>query len=242
MGRSIVWFFCLGVTGWATEASAVVLISGDYTDAFVSDGTAPSDAAYFDTGGTTAVATLPAGYSSTTDSSYATSGDSASFSATFFHLRQGDFFGQAYSQINVNFTSSLAAAYSAAGSYSNSAGYTNLNSYLFDGTTSTYLYFSSQESLGAAAAFNLGGGDGNVSNSFSGSLTGLLLPGHSYQWSATISTSAFPDPDSGAAADGGISLAISTVPEMESAMVWACVWIAAGGALWRQKARLARPV
>jgi hypothetical protein len=223
----------------ASSAFAAISIFNDYTDAYVSDGTNQNDSYYFNTGGTTAIATLPTGYASQTDSNYSTFGDSAAFTAVFNHLRQGDFFGQAYSQIEVDFTTAVAGAYTASGAYSNAGGFTIFSSFLYDSTANAYVYNNYQESIGAPASFVLGGTGGNSSNTWSGSLTGTLPAGHSFQWSTIVATVAYPTADSGALAGGGVTLTIqAAVPEFSSAIVWSLLAVTMCGTIWWQRSKL----
>ena len=231
MKRAIQLLCVLGILELASSTFGAISIFNGYTDAFVYDGSTYVDSPSFNTSGANQNATL-GGYSSTTSTVYSTSGDTASFTAAVAHVRQGDFSGEAYSQIQVDFVPANGGTYTAAGVYLNSSGYTLLSSYLFDSNTSSYLYNSSQESLGGPASFTLGGTSGNYNNNFTGSLTGSLVPGDSYTWAATIFTVGFPDADAGASPEGSVSLSIAPVPENSSAVVWSLLGLVVGATTW----------
>jgi hypothetical protein len=213
---------------------AAVVIGFDETFAQVSNGATTVSDDQLNTQGTVAAKTLP-GYSSTTTSLY----NSAGLSGIFAQSRVGNFLGFAYGFARVDFSTSVNVPYTATGGFSNSAGFTVLQNYLFDFSTSTYLYYSEQDSVGAPAAFTLGGTAGNYYNSFSGSLTGTLLVGHSYQWYGVGYTYASPVADGGAAASGGVSLTLGSVPEQSSLIVWSLLALTIGGACWWKRSRLA---
>lgn len=236
MRRLIALFAFAGVCDLASPAPAVVLIGIDQTYAQVSNGSSSNTADPVNTGGTVAIATLP-GYSSSTVSNFSTAGDSAIFSADFIHSRQGDQFGIAYGFGAALFTTDVDVAYSASGAYSSSNGDSGLVSYLYDNTTSAYVFSSYQESFYGPAVFILGGTAGNYGNSFTGSLTGNLLAGHTYIWLGAASTGGYPASDLGAEASGNVSLTIGTVPEASSAIAWCLVALTAGG--WWQKRKMA---
>jgi hypothetical protein len=169
------------------------------------------------------------GYSSTTNSNYAVSGNSGDFSVDITHARGGAFLSQAYSQANVIFTVSEDSTYTAAGNYANTDGHTSLESFLFDAGD---VYRSKQENFGGPISFVLGGSAGNVTPIATGSLTGMLLAGHLYQWSATAYTSADAGTDLGATANGSISFTIRAVPEAGSLAVWSLLMASGCGAVW----------
>src|SRR5436190_20132484 len=177
MRRSVALLVLLCVFGPASNASAAVVISFDETYATVGNGSTSNLDDQFNTGGTIAAATLP-GYSSTTTSLF----NPGSMSGSFVQSRAGDVLGYSIGAVASTITTDVNVSYSAFGSFSNSAGFTLLYSHLYDYTTSSYVFRSDQESSSGAAAFTLGGAAGNYYNNSTGSLTGTLLAGHTYQW------------------------------------------------------------
>jgi hypothetical protein len=223
-------------------ASAAVVISSDDTFAQVVSGSSNNTQDLMNTGGTVASANL-LGYSSTTTSSFSTVGNSAAFSGSFVHVRSGAHADDSQGAVSAYFTPDVDVSYTASGTYSNSGGFTELNSGLYDYTTyyPTALYYSSQQSAGGPAAFTLGGTAGNYGNYFEGSLTGTLLAGHLYFWGAGAYTQAYPNADLGANAGGSVSLTFSAtvVPEFSSVFVWSLLAVTIGGAGWWKRSKLA---
>jgi hypothetical protein len=222
---------------WATSTSATILIRDDETFAQVADGMTANIADLFDPQGTTAFASLP-GVSSTTTSTFFTTGNSGIFSATFVQSRDGALNGGAYSAIEAAFTTDVNVPYTAVGTYWNSEGRGQLFSYLYDHTENSYPYLSDQVSVGASAAFTLGETEGNFDNDNSGSLTGMLLPGHAYQWHVQVFTDAYLAADRGANANGKVSLILGVVPENSSTIDLSLFLLTIGCTRWRAQSQL----
>src|SRR6476620_1741327 len=239
MRNYLIALLIVGVCGVASDAPAAITISSNETYAAVDDFGGNSNVVNIpNTGGTVATATVP-GFLSQTTSNYSTFGNGASFSGTFDQQRGGgNVFAYAFGYLHVFFSTNLTVPYSAAGLYSNSNGYTETGGYLLDLTTSSYLYYNDQQnSSNAFAAFTLGGLGGNVSNSFTGSLTGALLAGHSFEWFYSGYTQARPTADLGAVASGSGSLSIANVPEASSLIVWSIFALTMGGVCWWKRSK-----
>jgi len=238
MRRFMVLLLLAGVSGWASNARAAISITGPQTFAYVTDGSSTNQDYVLTVGGT-ATATLP-GYSSTTTSAFSTVGDSAVFSSVFDQSREGLYGSSSGGIASTNFSSDVDVPYVASGTFLSSNGYPALGGYLYDSTTSAYLYNSVQRSS-SGAAFTLGGTDGNYYNYFSGSLTGTLLAGHNYIWAASASNIAFPGTDDGATTSGNVTLTIGTpqvpvVPEPSGIAIWSLMALGVAGTR-----RFARP-
>jgi hypothetical protein len=227
MRRSIALLLLVCACGIAPKASAAVLITADDTYANVNDASSSNTDQQSNTGGTTAIATLP-GYSSSVISIF----NPSNLSATVAQSRAGNYGGIAYGQVLGYFTTDSNVPYTAAGTFSNSDGATKLLAKLRDTTTNYILFESVQQSVGGPAVFNLGGLTGNDYNVFSGSLSGILLANHSYEWLSYAYTYAFPGPDNGATASGNVSLSIGAVPEFSSVIVWSLLALTIGGTGW----------
>jgi hypothetical protein len=241
MRSYLIALLIVSVCGIASESPAAISISLDRTYAAVDDGAGGSNAVNItNTGGTVATATLP-GFFSQTTSNYSTFVNGASLSGTFDQQRRGDnVFAYSFGYLQVFFSTDVNALYSAAGLYSNSAGFTEFGGYLLDVTTSTYLYYSDQlNSSTLPAAFTLGGLAGNSGNTFTGSLTGSLIAAHSFEWFHSGYTQALPTPDGGAIAGGSGSLAIANVPEASSLIVCSLLAMTFAGAGWWKRSQLA---
>lgn len=212
MRRTFGLLICLGVSILTSNAEAAISFLLDGTESLVSYATVNSlfqDQDYMSlsntsaSGGTTTTATFVDDhgdtYLSTTTSVFHTTGDSANFSATFDQTRGGPSSGsRAAGDVNLFFTTNVDVPYSASGSYSNSSGRSNLNSYLFDTTDNTVLYRSQQSDLDGSDAYVLGGMAGNGFNDFAGSLTGTLPANHTFHWYAESSTQRYFDDGGGA--------------------------------------------
>jgi hypothetical protein len=232
MRRIIALLLSLCLCGTASEAFAAVLITFDETFAQVYDPTTGGNTSdIFNTGGTTAVATVP-GYSSITTSIF----NPTSMSGGFVQTRLGNQGGTVQGAVVTQFTTDANISYTAGGSYSNSDGYTHLYGYLFDFTASSFVFLSEQVSPSGPASFTLGGAAGSYYNSFSGSLTGTLLAGHAYQWYGQASSQAYVAADGGATPSGGVSLTLGAVPEQSSVLVWSVLALTMGGVCWWQRA------
>lgn len=235
MRRFIALFALVGVCGVASQSPAAVVLSSTWTYSAVDDGSSTDSANVFTSPLAVASASLP-GYSSTTSGTYYTIADSAAISGNFIQSRQGVLASRVEGALIVDFVTDTAAPYSASGAFSGTGGETQLESYLWDNTTNSYLYDAVQVSIGAPGAFILGGANGNALNYFTGSLTGTLTPGHSYLWVGTGLSDARFGADLGAEASGTVSLTIGTIPEASSAMVWSLLGITVGGACWSKRA------
>src|SRR2546429_9409240 len=98
MRRFIALILLLGVCGLVSKASAAVVITFDDTQAFIVDGPSSDSDDQMNTGGTTAIATLP-GYSSTTTSLF----NSAIMAGSFVQTRGGDYLSYSARGINGEF-------------------------------------------------------------------------------------------------------------------------------------------
>ncbi len=155
---------------------------------------------------------------STVDIDYSVSGGQTTLSHDMTQTRDGTQFSYARSfDGSLYFTVDVDTQYQVSGNFSvtdtdnTDSGAVHLDSYLIDNTASSYLLENIQQSHGTTnESFTLGLQEGDYSNTFSGSLTGLLFAGHSYQWASTAYTTAFPDADSGASALGNFTLTIGT--------------------------------
>lgn len=233
MRRFITLILLLCVCGPAAKSSAAVVITFDDTQAWVVDGPSSDTDDQMNTGGTTAIATLP-GYSSTTTSLF----NPGLMAGSFVQTRGGDYISYSAGEVTVQFTTDTNASYTASGIYSNSGGLTKLGGSLIDVDTLTYVFQSEQSNIGGLTFLTLGGTAGNDYNILSGSLTGTLLAGHTYIWNGFAYTQAYPTDDGGAAASGDVSLTIGAVPEFSSAIVWSMLALSIGGARWWHKRTL----
>lgn len=231
MQRFIALLITVGVFDVAIETPAAVMIDSVQTVA----GVAYPDFADFLDLPTLGPATVISGdYSSTSEIFLSTVGDSTIMSASFDQARQGVMGSLSIGFISVDFTPDVDVHYTAAGTYSNSAGRTYLEGTLFEIDTALR-YRSIQISHGIPDAFTLGGSVGNYDNDFDGSLTGKLLAGHHYTWYAQVHTWAYDEDDEGATADGSVSLTLSPVPEFSSLIVWSLLAVSIGGFGWRHR-------
>ena len=147
---------------------------------------------------------------------YTGSGDQVTISNAFNHKRDGTYGDFSNSVGNTMcFTVGSNTTYDLSGFYNvndeSAAGSTFLYSYLWDSTASTYLVHSYQLSLktiNEQFVLRDSGGEGDHINNNSGSLSGHLLAGHSYEFYCDALTHAYPDADSGASAKGNITLKI----------------------------------
>jgi hypothetical protein len=228
----------LSVSNAASSASAGTIVTFAATEA---DVVIPPNANHpisLNLAGYTAAATLP-GYWSTTTSVFSTT----DLSVAFDQHRGGDLNDASFGFGRADFTASGFVSYAISGSYTNSAGYTGLEAWLYDYTAAAMLFDNAQASSGGAATFNLGQTGGNFRNTLIGSLTGTLVAGHTYTWLATTDTEAPWTADSGATASGSATLKFidtspdsSAVPEPSATIVWSLLGIVtAGGAWWRRR-------
>ncbi len=227
----------LGVSGVASQASASIVISFDDTIAQVQDDLTYVGDDQQNTGGTTAQAAIAPDYSSGTTSLF----NSAMMSGSFSQTRGGDLDGYSDGWVSSRFTPDVDMSYTAAGSYSNSGGLTYFYGELYDVTADESLFLNEQVSDGGAADFTLGGLDGNPDNTWEGSLTGILLGGHIYEWIANVYTMANSDDDSGATASGSMSLRFGSavVPEASSLIVWSLIAVSLRITCWWKRSKLA---
>lgn len=137
---------------------------------------------------------------------------------TFDHARDGTQYNFADSYSIVTFQVTTNSTYAASGQYvaddATSAGRTRFDGHLLDKTTNTYLYRAQQESLNTVdQTFVFGGTAGDNVNLFSGSLSGALVAGRTYELFHQAFTFASPDADGGSTASGRFDFAIVAVPE-----------------------------
>ena len=180
--------------------------------------------------------------SSTTDINYSGNDSYTTFAYDFTHSidnTTGDTSTQDYAAISVGndslyFTATGASSYTIDGYYTMTgpAGtYTYLNVYLYDLTTSTFLFRDLAQSWNTAnESFTVGGDEeADASRISLGSLTGNLIDGHDYRFLFSFSISAYAgSPIStlvAATADGSLSLSIGAVP------VPPAVWLFGSGLL-----------
>ena len=208
MSRTTVVLLLACVCSLTSSAFAAPIINLDITIAQVCNANSTVTDSHNNTLGVAAGATLP-GYSSTTTSAYSP----ASFSATLEQSRTGLADGFSYGEAQVEFTPDSNIPYAASGIYSNSGGKTVFLNYLYDFTASTTLFYSEQISEYAPATFAAGGLAGNLSNSFIGSLTGVLAAGHNYRWYGVAYSRALAISDGPATSSGNFSMTLGAVPE-----------------------------
>ncbi len=90
-----------------------------------------------------------------------------------------------------------------------------LEATLVDLTSPGALFQNTQHSrMSASQGFTLGGTDGDFANSLAGSLTGHLIPGHTYRLLFDTQTFLTPAqaPDGGALAEGGFGMSVTPIP------------------------------
>ena len=205
----------LAVIGALSQASAVTF---NYVVSKVYNGSVSKDNTF--TGTTIPAlieleATLSPGYYSKTQVDYTDSGSEVTFETSFNHKRFGYPEGYSQSRGILQFTVASDTTYELSGNYNvdhgrGVSGRTVLRSYLGDATGSTYWVNSEQESKSTGnESFVLGGSGGDEFNYFSGSLSGALVPGQTYEFSFEALTEAHhPDDDTGATASGMVTLKI----------------------------------
>jgi hypothetical protein len=220
--------FVSSVFGLAHRAYAATVITSDQTFAEVNSRTVIDADDQMNTQGTVAAATIP-GYSSTVISLY----NPASLSGSFVQSRPAGS-GYAYGLASAKFTADVDIPYAASGNFVSSDGDSVLISYLYDYTSNSYAFYSAQESSAGLAAFTLGGATGNYYNTFTGSLTGTLLAGHSFEWFGSGKAEAVFVVDGGAVASGFASLTFGAVPEQVSVLVWFLVAFTIGAGWWQR--------
>lgn len=157
---------------------------------------------------------------------YFGSGNQVTLLTTFDQKRSGDVYhafadgndATMYFTADANTTYSLSGAYSSTGV--SSAGQVYFSSNLYDQTAGSYNFYNYQSSVYTLNEnFVLGGVDGDIYNGLSGSLTGSLIAGHSYEWIyEAVTTRNYDHTDGGATATGFLRLdigggATSSVPD-----------------------------
>jgi len=120
----------------------------------------------------------------------------------------------------------------------NRSGHTLLASYLYDGTVNAYAYNSVQKVSGDSGLLAWAAVMA-IRTTRSRKSRRSLVAGHSYSWSTTAFTQAYPDPDTETPANGGVSLAIAPVPEFSSVFVWSLLGVTIGGAGWWRRSKSA---
>jgi hypothetical protein len=218
------------------SASAAIVISGDDTYAQVGVGLSTNTDQHLNSGtGATAHASFSLGHESITKTL---------FTATFLHgsynqTRPGAQGAVTLGYYSATFSVSANSTYSALGSYSNSDGLTHFHVHLYDNTSSSYLFVNEQVSDGGGANFLVNNTAGNVSNILTGSPSGNLLTGHSYEWYVLAYSQAFSAADFGAAGLGSAFVLVTeVVPEQSSLIVWSMLAMAIGGGCWWKNRKL----
>jgi hypothetical protein len=155
---------------------------------------------------------------------YTGSGDNATFLEAFSHNRSGGISNISATTTNYTFTVDTNTTYALSGMYdannSTSTGFVSFTSQLTDRTAVTQLSAGFQSSNGTIdESFVLGTNGGDLANFNHGSLTGILIAGHEYEWlySAYIQVGG-SGTDGGASAFGFMRLDIgggapTTVPD-----------------------------
>lgn len=154
-------------------------------------------------------------YYSRTRVDYTGSGDNVTLMSTLNQKRSGDFLdisrglnSALYFTVAANSSYTLSGAYSAVDV--TTAGSLSFASFLYDLTTSSYLFENAQGSKNTLnESFVLGGTGGDTLNFLVGSLTGSLIAGHNYVWYSDAITNAAPDADGGATTTGFFRLDIA---------------------------------
>jgi hypothetical protein len=188
----------LGLMLGCQTATAGTLITYVGTGAGVENGVNQVYQLNHDAPSGTAIASLP-GYSSLTTASYATFGDSATFSAAFDLVRGGDapsrlIGNQSEGDSVVHFTPSANVSYSISGNFTGSGGYASLQGYIYD-ITESYFYFIYYNAY-------------SLSNNLSYTGTGTLWGGHDYYW-ASAAWIVGNGGDSGATASASTSFSLA---------------------------------
>ena len=207
-----------------SQASAVTISSNSVEAYNTTSGTTVSDSF---TGTSISTSVLVDATSSTNDYwsrtqvDYTGSGGLATFSNDFDHKRGGIYMelSQSYADVLV-FTVAFNTTYDLSGYYNvddvTGAGQVYLKADLYDATDATFLVRSHQRSQSTVdEQFVLGGNGGDALNVFSGSLSGTLQVGHSYELLHNVYTRAYPEGDGGATAEGNITLELTPICEVE---------------------------
>ena len=214
---------------------AAIVVSADDTYARVQIGLSTNTDQQLNSGtGATANAAFSLVHESITKST---------FTPTFLHgsyiqSRPGAQGTSALGYYSATFSVDMNSTYSALGNYSNSDGLTHFHVHLYDNTTSSSLFVNEQVSDGGPATFFVNNTAGNVSNILTGSASGTLLTGHSYEWKVIAYTQAFSADDFGAAPNGSALLLVTeSVPEASSVIVWLVLAVAIGRVYWSNRWR-----
>jgi hypothetical protein len=151
------------------------------------------------------------------------------FTPTFLHgsflqRRPGALTSLALGYYTATFTVSANSTYQVLGNYQDSAGWTHFHLHLDDITTSSSLFVNEQVSDGGASFF-AGNTAGNISNILTGSMSGFLQVGHTYEWYVLAYSQAASQVDPGAGPMGSAALLVAELPEATSAIVWSLVTI-----------------
>jgi hypothetical protein len=148
------------------------------------------------------------------------------FDITFNHSRTGTKFAEGRSWGYIYFSVDQNVSYSAAGAYSAvdpSGLLINLTGWLYDLDTGSYVFKSAQVSSATPnESFVLGGagGDGAGNVVQVGSLTGMLLAGHEYQFWYDAYIQAWPSSGTAATSLGSISLDFTAIPEPSTGLLF----------------------
>lgn len=246
MLRQVIFLLILSAYGLLSESHAAISVGSNSVQAVALTADAYNYQA-FPSG--TVTAALP-GLSSTGTSVYTVAGNSATFVTSYDELLRSGHTGYGNSVIEhlAEFQPSVDVPYEISGTltFTSSAGYTGFYAQLFDSTTSTIAFENYQFNEGGSSTFSMGKTAGNFSNLLEGSLTGMLLGGHVYQWDAF--THIFDYSASSGTASGSMSLVLGSplvaVPEPKSIAVWSLLALTLGGGIWlrRASARRSRPL
>jgi hypothetical protein len=164
--------------------------------------------------GSRTVTATDGGSTSTTSINWTDTGTGALLDFNFDQTRTGAFnsYAQAhesslYFTVNADTTYSLSGMFSATDVGSPGRVYSEV---VLQDTASGMLFQDFSQSLYTAnETFTLGvAGDGDVSNTTNGSLTGALLAGHNYRFYFNEFIQAYPSADQGASATGCVTLSI----------------------------------
>ena len=189
----------------APADASIVTISSNYVVAEANDGFASNYDIFSGTSipTSTPLSAVAGAASSDVDIHYYTLGGQTILNNQFDFVRTGDY--ASYSYIyngSTHFSVDADTTYDLSGFIDvtdvGDAGRVYMFGFLFDVTTHSYAAYSEQESLNTQnESFTLGGAGGDNAHTFSGSLTGTLIAGHSYEWYYNTLIQADPDGDSG---------------------------------------------
>ncbi len=147
----------------------------------------------------------------------------AAFDITFDHIREGTSGHYVVSRAYIYFTMTEDVNYMLEGSYglgAADAGTIFQLVELVDETVTNVHFRGRQESQTTTGeSFTLGLQEGDFDNLLVGSLTGTLTAGHRYRFYYVQSITAAPLADSGAMANGAITLSFTAIPEPSTALL-----------------------